>query len=289
MSKLLIIPPIRIIIAILFVGVAIVIGQVVLNFLRSVFSITNTGVANLLSLALLTPATYFAYRTYFRLVEKRDLTELSRVNMFYEFALGSLIGFGLIGFGLFALVIAILSLLGFYRVTGVDSVGQLVIAALASAFVSAFVQELIFRTVIYRITEEWLGTWWVLAISAILFGLIHLTSPGAALFSALAIAPQAGVLLGAAYALTHRLWMALGMHMMWDFVNDGIFGVGVAGQSGEPIAGLLQVRLNGPQLFTGGIFGVEASVVALVIVLIAGIFMLWKTYQNGQFVELRPS
>jgi len=83
--------------------------------------------------------------------------------------------------------------------------------------------------------------------------------------------------------------MALGIHMMWDFANDGIFGVGLAGKSGEPIAGLLQAGLNGPQLFTGGIFGVEASVVALVIGLIAGIFMLWKTYQNGQFVELRSS
>ncbi|HMD79967.1 MAG TPA: hypothetical protein VKE92_01590, partial [Anaerolineales bacterium] len=111
-----------------------------------------------------------------------------------------------------------------------------------------------------------------------------LTSSGATIFSALAVALQAGVLLAAAYALTHRLWMALGIHMAWDFANDGIFGVGVGGQTGQPIQGLLQARLSGPDLLTGGSFGVEASVITLVIVLIAGILILWSPYQQGPFV-----
>jgi membrane protease YdiL (CAAX protease family) len=76
--------------------------------------------------------------------------------------------------------------------------------------------------------------------------LFHLASAGATIFSAIAIAFQASVLLGAAYALTSRLWMAIGLHTMWDFANDGIFGVGIAGQSGDSLKGLLQSSLSGP-------------------------------------------
>ena len=279
MNKILQFPLVRIIIAIALVGTGITVGQTILNLLRTAFSITNTWFANSLAFVLVVPATYFAYWIYVHSIEKRDLTELSPSNAFQEIGLGALIGFGL-----FSFIILILWLLGLYGVTGINFVLLPLVGALVGAFVSAFAQELIFRAVIYRITEEWLGTWWALLISALLFGLIHLSSAGATIFSALSVALQAGVLLAAAYALTRRLWMALGIHMTWDFANDGIFGMGVAGQSGQSLHGLLQATLNGPKLLTGGALGIEASIITLVIMLIAGIIMLRVAYQKGQFI-----
>jgi len=280
MNKILQFPLVRIMIAVVSVGIGITVGQTILNLLRTAFSITNVGLANLLAFVLVTPAAYFAYWIYVRYIERRDLTELSSSNAFQEIGLGSLIGLGL-----FSFIIAILWLLGFYRVSGINFVVLSLIGALVGAFVSAFAQELIFRAVIYRITEEWLGTWWALLISALLFGLIHLSSAGATIFSALAVALQAGVLLAAVYALTHRLWMALGLHMAWDFANDAIFGVGVAGQSGQALHGLLQADLNGPKLLTGGALGVEASIITLVVMLIVGMIILRIAYQKGYFVS----
>ena len=280
MNKILQFPLVRIIIAVLFVGVGITVGQTILNLLRAAFSITNIGVANLLAFVLVTPTTYFAYRIYVHYIEKRDLTELSTSNAFQEIGLGALIGFGL-----FSFIIVTLWLLGLYHISGINFVLLHLIGALVGAFVSAFAQELLFRAVIYRMTEEWLGTWWAVLISALLFGLIHLSSAGATIFSALAVALQAGVVLAAAYVLTHRLWMALGLHMAWDFANDGVFGVGVAGQSGQSLHGLLQAKLNGPTLLTGGALGVEASIITLGIMLIAGIIMLRIAYQKGQWAS----
>jgi CAAX protease family protein len=279
MNKVLQFPLVRIVIAVLFIGVGLIIGQTLLSLFRSVLSITNIGLANVLAFILITPLTYFAYWTYVRYVEKRNMIELSSQGAAQEFGLGSLMGFGL-----FSLVIAILWLLGFYRVNGFNLIWLSLIGALLGAFVSGFVQELIFRAVIYRITEEWLGTWWALAISAILFGLIHLTSAGATIFSALAVALQAGVLLAAAYALTHRLWMAFGIHMAWDFANDGIFGVGLAGQTGQSLHGVFQASLQGPTLLTGGALGVETSIVSVILLSIAGILLLRAAYQKGQWV-----
>jgi membrane protease YdiL (CAAX protease family) len=280
MIKVLRFPLVRIIIAILFIGVGIVVGQTILNLLRSAFSITDLGIANILAFVLITPATYFAYWMYVRYIEKRELTELGFSGAPRESGLGLLTGFGL-----FALVIATLWLLGYYKASGFSLMFVTFSGALLGAFASGFAQELIFRAVIYRVTEEWLGTWWAVAVSALLFGLIHLASAGATIFSALAVALQAGVLLAAAYALTHRLWLAFGIHMGWDFANDGVFGVGVAGQSGQSLPGLLKATLNGPDLFTGGALGVEASVITVVIMVVAGIILLRMAKQKGQIVS----
>lgn len=280
MNKVLQFPLVRILIAVLFVGVGLMIGQTLLSLLRSAFSIGDQGAANVLAFILITPLAYVAYWVYVRYVEKRTMTELGSQGAAQEFGLGALLGFGL-----FSFVIAILWLLGFYHVNGFNLIGLTLVGALLGAIASGFAQELLFRAVIYRITEEWLGTWWAVAISAILFGLIHLTSAGATLFSALAVALQAGVLLGAAYALTHRLWMAFGIHMAWDFANDGIFGVGVAGQTGQALRGLLQASLKGPDLLTGGALSVETSVISVIILTIAGILVLRATYKMRQSVS----
>src|SRR5215216_3094798 len=108
MNKILKLPLVRILIAVLFIGIGIAVGQAVLSVVRSIFSITNIGLANLLAFVIVTPAVSFAYWMYVRYVESRDLTELGHENVIQEFGLGSLIGFGL-----FAFVIAILWMLGF--------------------------------------------------------------------------------------------------------------------------------------------------------------------------------
>jgi hypothetical protein len=71
--------------------------------------------------------------------------------------------------------------------------------------------------------------------------------------------------------------------MAWDFANDGIFGVGVAGQTGQSIQGLLQAQLNGPPLFTGGSLGVEASLITLVVMLIASLLLLARVRQKKEW------
>jgi membrane protease YdiL (CAAX protease family) len=279
MKKLLQFPLVCIISACVFLVGGIAAGQVLLGVLRSMFSITSAAPANLLAFFLISPAVYVAYRLYVRLVEKRPASEVGVSGALREFGAGALLGFGL-----FALVIGILWLAGAYRVTGFHPAWLVVLGAAAGAFASALAQELIFRASIFRITEGWLGTWWALVVSALLFGLIHLSQANATLFSTIAIAVQAGVMLAAAYTLTHRIWMAVGLHMAWDFANDGIFGAGVAGQTGQSLPALLQAKLSGPTLLTGGAPGVEASLTAVILTTAAGIVLLWIAYRRGMFV-----
>src|SRR6476646_5657106 len=139
MNKILQFPLVRIMIAILFVGVGLFIGQTLLSLSRSALSITDVGLANILAFLFITPLTYFAYWAYVRYVEKRVMTELGRPGAAREFGLGALMGFGL-----FSLVIAILWLLGVYRVNGLSLAWLTLTGALLGAFASGFAQELLF-------------------------------------------------------------------------------------------------------------------------------------------------
>src|ERR1044071_9078796 len=87
-------PLIRMGIAILFIGGGLLIGQTLLSLLRSAFSITNTGMVNILAFILMTPLTYFAYWSYVRYVEKREMLELGRPGAVQEIWRGAFLGFG---------------------------------------------------------------------------------------------------------------------------------------------------------------------------------------------------
>ena len=96
--------------------------------------------------------------------------------------------------------------------------------ALGIAAASGYIEEVIFRGVLFRIVEESLGTWLALGTTIALFGLAHLGNPNATLYGAAAIGIEAGMLLGAAYVVTRRLWFAVGVHFGWNFMQAGVFG-----------------------------------------------------------------
>jgi len=204
-----------------------------------------------------------------------------------EFALaGSAreLGAGLFaGFALFCLMTGLVALLGGIAITGVRSFGQTqfwIWASLGAA--SGIVEETLFRGILLRQLERLVGTWWALALTSILFGALHLTNPDATWAGALGIMLEAGILLGAAYLYTRRLWLAAGMHAAWNFTQAWVFSVPVSG-TGDTI-GILATRRMGPEWLTGGKFGLEASAAAVVVATAAGLLLLWGAWRKGGFV-----
>src|SRR6202044_1080074 len=105
--------------------------------------------------------------------------------------------------------------------------------------------------------------------------------PGATFLNAAAISVEGGVLLAADFMLTRRLWLCIGIHIAWNFTQGGIFSVAV---SGGKSTGLLQSRMVGPDWLTGGTFGAEASVVAVLVCLAAGIALILLSASKGHIV-----
>ncbi|MFE5776739.1 CPBP family intramembrane glutamic endopeptidase [Brachybacterium sp. NPDC056505] len=186
-----------------------------------------------------------------------------------------------IGTVLISLSVALIALLGGYRVTGISPSPQL-LAPLAIGIGAGFVEEIFFRGILLRLIDAWMGSWGALVLTSLVFGLIHLTNDGASLASALGLVVEAGILLGAAYLLTRRLWLAIGIHIAWNAVQAGVFSSVVSGTGQQE--GLLLADIDGPTWLTGGSMGVEGSLVTVLVGLAAGLVMLVLAVRRGRML-----
>ena len=146
----------------------------------------------------------------------------------------------LVGFLLMALSAGIAAMAHVYIFMREGDSSQLAHALVTSAIMPAFMEEMLFRGILFRWIEEFGGSWAALIVTSTLFGLAHSQNPGATWFSSLAIAVEAG---------------------------------------------LLQARLTGPAILSGGDFGLEASIIALLVCTAAGIWFLWLAVRRGEVVQ----
>jgi membrane protease YdiL (CAAX protease family) len=159
-----------------------------------------------------------------------------------------------------------------------------IVASMAAVSLGAAVtEELLFRGLVLQALEKLCGSWVALAVTAVLFGVMHLANPGATVWSSFAIAVEAGLLLGAAFLWRRNMWLAIGLHFAWN-TSEGLLGIPV---SGHPAAGLLAARPTGPDLLTGGGFGIEASIVSVVVSLLLAVPMLIAARRRGNLVPMR--
>lgn len=216
------------------------------------------------------------YAGYARWVERRPVGELSLSGAGREWATGLLIGAGL-----YTACVVILIALGMYRIEGMNP-WVFVIPAVAMALKSGVFEELIFRGVLFRSVEDIFGSWISLAVSALVFGLVHLANPAGTILGAIYISIEAGLLLAAAYMLTRRLWLSIGFHMAWNYTQSAIFSGIVSGNAPEP--GLIRSNIKGPDLLTGGSFGLESSLIAFALCTATGVVMLIMALRRGRIV-----
>jgi membrane protease YdiL (CAAX protease family) len=206
------------------------------------------------------------YKLTMAFVARRPTPELSLRRAPRELGLGLAIGAAFIA-GSYVLLLAT----GVYRAVWnpEDAVATIALAVAVNAG-AAIVEELTFRGLLFQGIERLGGRWTALVITAALFGGAHLLNPGASLWSAFAIAVQAGVLLGAAFMWRRSIWFVVGIHFAWN-VLEGLFGIPVSGHRG---ASLLVTTIHGPVLVSGGAFGIEASIVPVLISIVIALPML---------------
>ena len=261
----------RLVIQLVVVGVVSALGSIAVQAVDKDPNLTLAlGVATAV-LALL------AYRWVVKRTERRPVEELRRPVPVV--VLGALLGVAM-----FAAAIGAIAALGGYTM---DSAGWTdeVLTAVGFMAAAATTEELIFRGILFRIVEDWVGTWIALLLTGLVFGLMHLGNPDATLWGALAIAVEAGLMLGAAYVATRRLWLPIGVHFGWNFAEAGIFGT-VASGTGDH-EGIIEGTMSGSLLLTGGDFGPEASLAAVGVGLLMTVVFLAIAYGRGNVKPVR--
>ncbi|MES2058298.1 MAG: type II CAAX endopeptidase family protein [Pseudomonadota bacterium] len=268
----------------LAIGISFIIGAMTISGLVS-RAFRQTGNDWLAVLLAIIVAAIFAafYCAFVRLVERRPgVPEFALPGWARELGSGLLVGLVL-----FSIVVGIIAAFGGYQVIGTHA-ATVLLPSLAIAITSGVTEEIALRGVFFRIVESWLGSWIALVLSAALFGALHLSNPNATFLAGFAITLEAGIMLAALYMLTRRLWAAIGLHAAWNFAQGGIYGIAVSGFRQD---GLLVPRITGSDLLTGGTFGAEASLPAVILCTGFGIALLVIAHRRGRFVApfwMRP-
>lgn len=162
----------------------------------------------------------------------------------------------------FLAIIVCLFLCGCYRIVNVELDVASQLSWLSLFLLVGVVEEVIFRGILFRLIADKWNIAVGLTTSSLLFGLAHLGNPGATLWAALAIALASGWLFGMAYAYHQTIWVPVGMHWAWNYLEGGVFGCSV---SGTPLdyRPLITLRISGTDLLSGGAFGPEASIICV--------------------------
>ena len=244
-------PPIRIFLAALFVLLPVTGVQLALQATPIDARIFGPAIAVIAMVA---------YALYVRAIERRPIHEIQTRTMPAQLIAGIATGAALFG-----ATMLVLWLLGAAEIAAGQGWSAFLLSLMGSIGI-AFAEEILFRAAVFRILSGWLGDLAALAISAALFGLVHAGNPGATMVSSAAIALEAGILLGTAYMVTRQIWLPIGLHLAWNVTEGGVFGASV---SGNEVPGLFGSHFQGDALLTGGAFGPEASVVAVIVCLIA--------------------
>jgi membrane protease YdiL (CAAX protease family) len=234
------------------------------------------------------------YAVFVRIFEKRWPREVSVTGIWSWLPVGFVIGTALITASALLIRFGGWSIVEQTRPS--SEWAQLIALAVGSQLAVACIEEVLIRGLLFRLVEECLGSWWALAISAVLFGLAHLSNDNATWVAALGLSLQAGVLLGAAFMFSRSLWLPIGIHWAWNGIQAGVFGGAL---SGTTVRAIYSISPAGPAYLSGGTFGIEGSLISTVLCAITGCgfcvaaFQFQSVYRgfwarqpkNGQWTE----
>lgn len=130
------------------------------------------------------------------------------------------------------------------------------------------------------------STWPAILLIAALFGYVHIRNPGASYVTAFGNA-LGGLMYGIAFAGGRNIWLPLGMHWAWNFVQGPILGFPVSGTSGPS---LVTQQAVGADLLTGGAYGPEGGLVGMafrfvVIAMVLG-YLYLRAGRRGSIARL---
>ncbi len=134
----------------------------------------------------------------------------------------------------------------------VPKVGAVIVILLFGALA----EELMFRGYPFQHLEKGIGAVGAIAVFSVLYGVLHLSNPGAGRWGVVNTI-LIGILLSIAYLRTRALWLPWGIHFGWNATLGSFLGLPVSGFRFFNV--YARTTATGPWWVTGGSYGVEAS------------------------------
>ncbi|HUV88043.1 MAG TPA: CPBP family intramembrane glutamic endopeptidase [Anaerolineae bacterium] len=152
-------------------------------------------------------------------------------------------------------------------------------------------EEVIFRAYLLSGLKEAWGRWIGLAIMMVVFGIVHLPAymgqgmQAWVLVLAIMLATVIGVMLGLVYLRTGSLWMPVGIHFAWNFVESDLLNL-TGDATNSNLIGVV-TRLQGPLSPTGAAYGNAIVLDLLAFVILSVGVWLWLA-RRRPVEKMRP-
>jgi membrane protease YdiL (CAAX protease family) len=162
-----------------------------------------------------------------------------------------------------------------FDAAGAGSISRTLGISLLVFVFAAAAEELLFRgyplQTLTRAQLAWLGIF----LTSVPFAAVHLNNPHAVPGFTFINTALAGVWLAVAYLRTRSLWLPLGLHWSWNWVQASVLGLPVSGIERLAPAPLLRAVNAGPDWLTGGAYGIEGGAACTIALLISTV-VIWR-------------
>jgi membrane protease YdiL (CAAX protease family) len=219
---------------------------------------------------------------YCKKIEKRGFKKLGFCSRVFDYVIG-----GVVAIVLLAVITCVCCVSGVLTFEGVGTTFDPVylLALFGSFVIQSMSEEVLSRGYLFNALRRKTGITVATLVSSAAFMLPHLPSmlDGETVFVVLGVVnlllvSTAFTLL---YVLRSNIYIVGGLHCIWNFILSGVMGLTLSGGSGSENA-VLNFRVNGENLLTGGIYGLEASLVTTAILSVA-VIILVKCYEKRGF------
>lgn len=226
---------------------------------QTIALITNYGLIILVAVAVL----------YWKLIEKKPLSEMGLTKRFGNYFIGVLIGILLL-----AVSVAVIVLTGNIKIQGVFKNANipLILLLFVGFVIQGASEEFLCRGIVLQTLKGKTSIWVAIAVSTAMFIIPHWSSlfAGEMIYGVIGVVNL--VLISIIFSLlTIRLgsiWIACGLHSFWNAILYSVFGLNLSGND-ETVAAVFNMQSVGKNIWNGGEYGVEASIITTAVLAIA--------------------
>lgn len=244
----------------------------------------NMLVGDVFDAQTITLITYYGYiimsgvaLLYWKLIEKKPLSEMGLTKRFGNYFIGIVVGVFLLAVSVFAIVLTgNIEFHGFFENADI----LMIILLIGGFIIQGATEEILCRGIVLHTLKEKTPTWIAIAVSTVLFIIPHWSSlfEGGTIYGVIGVANL--VLISIIFSLLtirfKSIWAACGLHSFWNAILYCILGLNLSGKD-ETVTAVFNMQSVGENIWNGGAYGIEASIVTTVVLAIAAA-LIW--YMN---------
>ncbi len=237
----------------------------------------------------ITLITYYGYIVvagvtiiYWKLIEKKPLSEMGITKHFGSYFIGA-------GIGVFLLFISVVAIVftGAIEFYGIfENIDWLMIFLLIGGFIiQGATEEILCRGMVLHALKEKTSLWIAVTVSTIVFILPH----GPALFQGEIVYGMIGVsnliFISIIFSMLtiqcKSVWAACGLHSFWNAILYSVMGLNLSG-SNETVTAVLNMQSVGCNIWNGGAYGIEASIITGIVLFAAAVFICYLNKKKNR-------